>query len=79
MTTEELHPRQRAILNAIPALSVDGVPPSLAELGAAVGLRSSLSTRYHLEVLEKKGLVRPRVKGRPRSIVLTPLANLIAA
>ncbi len=44
-----------------------GYPPSVREIGAAVGLRSTSTVHGHLERLEKKGLIR-RDATKPRAI-----------
>ena len=44
--------------------------PSVREIGAAVGLRSTASVSYHLQQLQEKGLLQaPGAKGRKRAIV----------
>ena len=48
----------------------NGFAPSVREIGAAVGLRSTASVSYHLQQLQEKGqLVAPGGKGRKRAIV----------
>ena len=48
----------------------NGYAPSVREIGAAVGLRSTASVSYHLNQLQAKGLLlNPGGKGRKRSIV----------
>ena len=48
----------------------NGYAPSVREIGAAVGLRSTASVSYHIQALQEKGmLVTPDSKGRKRSIV----------
>ena len=48
----------------------NGYAPSIREIGAAVGLRSTASVSYHLNQLREKGLlVSPDKKGSKRSIV----------
>ncbi len=48
----------------------NGFAPSVREIGAAVGLRSTASVSYHLQQLQEKGmLLSPGVKGRKRAIV----------
>ncbi len=48
----------------------NGFPPSIREIGAAVGLRSTASVSYHLQQLQAKGLLQtPEDKGRKRVIV----------
>ena len=50
----------------------NGYSPSVREIGAAVGLRSTASVSYHLQALQEKGLlVSPGAKGRKRAIVTT--------
>ena len=44
--------------------------PSVREIGAAVGLRSTASVSYHLQALQEKGLLQaPQAKGRKRALV----------
>ena len=48
----------------------NGYSPSVREIGAAVGLRSTASVSYHIQALQDKGLLQsPGAKGRKRSIV----------
>ena len=48
----------------------NGFAPSVREIGAAVGLRSTASVSYHLQQLLAKGqLLSPGAKGRKRAIV----------
>ena len=48
----------------------NGYAPSVREIGAAVGLRSTASVSYHLQALQEKGLLMPPgAKGRKRAIV----------
>lgn len=48
----------------------NGYAPSVREIGAAVGLRSTASVSYHIQALQDKGmLLSPGTKGRKRSIV----------
>ena len=50
----------------------NGYSPSVREIGAAVGLRSTASVSYHLQALQEKGLLAsPGAKGRKRAIVTT--------
>ena len=50
----------------------NGYSPSVREIGAAVGLRSTASVSYHLQALQAKGLLQdPGTKGRKRAIVTT--------
>ena len=48
----------------------NGYAPSVREIGAAVGLRSTASVSYHIQQLQEKGmLMSPGAKGRKRAIV----------
>ncbi len=48
----------------------NGYAPSVREIGAAVGLRSTASVSYHLQALQEKGLLRsPGGKGVKRAVV----------
>ena len=50
----------------------NGYSPSVREIGAAVGLRSTASVSYHLQALQAKGMLQdPGAKGRKRAIVTT--------
>ena len=47
-----------------------GYAPSIREIGAAVGLKSTASVSYHIQALQEKGLLlSPGEKGRKRAIV----------
>jgi len=68
-----LTPRQRRILEVIKdAVESRGYPPSIREMGEAVGLASSSSVAHQLKMLEQKGFLR-RDPHRPRALeVLLP-------
>ncbi|WP_166241651.1 transcriptional repressor LexA [Paenibacillus turpanensis] len=60
--------RQQAILEFIKTeVRAKGYPPSVREIGEAVGLASSSTVHGHLDRLEKKGLIR-RDPTKPRAI-----------
>ncbi|MEU7819261.1 transcriptional repressor LexA [Catellatospora sp. NPDC049133] len=64
----KLSERQRRILEVIQdGVTSRGYPPTLREIGRAVGLAASSSVAYHLRELEEKGLLR-RDRGRPRAL-----------
>ena len=47
----------------------NGYAPSIREIGQAVGLRSTASVSYHLQQLQKKGLLQgPNAKGVKRAL-----------
>jgi repressor LexA len=71
MHMSKLSIRQLAILDFIKNEVKDkGYPPSVREIGEAVGLASSSTVHGHLERLEKKGLIR-RDPTKPRAIEIT--------
>ncbi|WP_442604045.1 transcriptional repressor LexA [Paenibacillus sp. KN14-4R] len=60
--------RQLAILDFIKTeVKAKGYPPSVREIGEAVGLASSSTVHGHLDRLERKGLIR-RDPTKPRAI-----------
>lgn len=60
--------RQRRILETIrESVETRGYPPSMREIGQAVGLASSSSVKHQLSALETKGYLR-RDPNRPRAI-----------
>ncbi len=64
----KLSRRQQDILNYIKfEVKHKGYPPSVREIGEAVGLASSSTVHGHLSRLEKKGLIR-RDPTKPRAI-----------
>lgn len=65
--------RQSLIMDFIKSeVRTKGYPPSVREIGEAVGLASSSTVHGHLERLEKKGLIR-RDPTKPRAIeILEP-------
>lgn len=55
----ELTSRQVLILDYLKAaVESQGYAPTMREIGAAVGLTSSASVKYQLDILEEKGLIR---------------------
>ena len=63
-----LSDRQNRVLEAIRAwMREHGYPPSVREIGDAVGLTSTSSVAYQLRVLERKGFLR-RDPHRPRTV-----------
>jgi repressor LexA len=68
LLSEELTGRQRLILDFIREwVEGHGYPPSVREIGEAVGLVSPSSVAYQLKELEKKGYLR-RDPNRPRAV-----------
>jgi repressor LexA len=67
--------RQEAVLTAIATwCQAHGYPPSLREIGKAVGLASTSSVSHQVHALERLGYLR-RDTHRPRCYVLTRLAH----
>jgi repressor LexA len=63
-----LTPRQQRILATLKdSIEQRGYPPSMREIGAAVGLTSTSSVAHQLRVLEEKGFLR-RDPHRPRAL-----------
>jgi repressor LexA len=86
--TTSITPRQQRILDFIAETVRDrGYPPTVREIGEAVGLTSSSSVHAQLENLERKGLLhkdptKPRAMtlGRPKAnAIAVPLLGRIAA
>ncbi|TWP43318.1 transcriptional repressor LexA [Lentzea tibetensis] len=70
--TEGLTLRQRKVLNVIRDwIDQYGYPPSVREIGEAVGLTSTSSVAYQLRALERKGFLR-RDPSRPRAVGMVP-------
>ncbi|MFC7458682.1 transcriptional repressor LexA [Brachybacterium sp. GCM10030267] len=66
--TAGLTRRQRLVLETInAAIAARGYPPSMREIGDAVGLTSSSSVSHQLQALERKGFLRRDPK-RPRAM-----------
>jgi repressor LexA len=84
----DITPRQQRILDVIAqAVRERGYPPTVREIGEAVGLTSSSSVHAQLENLERKGLLRKDAT-KPRAMTLSepkaegvvvPLLGRIAA
>lgn len=86
-----LSERQNKIISFIRQFSAErGFPPTIREIGAAVGIPSTSVVNYNLEALEKKGLLarRPDVsrgltlvekEESGERLVLVPIVGTIAA
>jgi repressor LexA len=63
-----LTPRQRKVLEVIrDSVERRGYPPTVREIGEAVGLTSTSSVSHQLQTLQKKGFLR-RDPSRPRAV-----------
>src|ERR671924_455371 len=71
---QDLTPRQRQILEFVDAEARRrGYPPSVREIGAAVGLSSTSTVHSHLSALVSKGyLVRDPTKPRALQVHFEP-------
>lgn len=80
VATGGLTPRQRRVLEVIrESVELRGYPPSVREIGDAVGLTSTSSVSHQLKALERKGFLR-RDPNRPRAVdVRTPEDVALAA
>jgi repressor LexA len=71
LTREDLTERQRRILEVIHTFHEErGFPPSIREIGDAVGLSSPSSVHAQLSTLERKGFLK-RDPTKPRALDLT--------
>ncbi|WP_019900459.1 transcriptional repressor LexA [Salinispora arenicola] len=74
----ELSPRQQRILAVIREwVEHHGYPPTVREIGAAVGLGSPSSVAHHLKVLQRCGLVRRA--GGSRAVDARPMPTVDTA
>jgi repressor LexA len=73
MTGPQLTDRQRKVLQVIEdSARARGYPPTMREIGDAVGLASTSSVSYQLSALAEKGYLS-RGAGRPRTAVVRSL------
>ncbi|HVD02846.1 MAG TPA: transcriptional repressor LexA [Candidatus Dormibacteraeota bacterium] len=69
--SESLTPRQQEIFDYLRSRATRGeYPPSVREIGIAVGLSSSSTVQNHLNVMERKGVIR-RDPTKSRTVSLT--------
>lgn len=77
--TQKISKRQEAILTFIKEeVRAKGYPPSVREIGEAVGLASSSTVHGHLARLESKGLIR-RDPTKPRAIEVLDQDDMITS
>lgn len=70
---DDLTTRQRRVLEIIRSwVDEVGYPPSVREIGDAVGLTSTSSVAHQLRTLERKGYLR-RDPNRPRAVGMLPV------
>ena len=69
-----LTPKQQRIYDYILSFTADhGYPPSVREIGAAVGLKSPSTVHFHLKGLEEAGVI-VKAEGKTRAISLPGVA-----
>jgi repressor LexA len=74
----DLTARQRRILDYIrDTVDKRGYPPTVREIGEAVGLVSPSSVAYQMGVLQRKGYLR-KDPNRPRAVDVRPMSELEA-
>lgn len=67
---EKLTAKQQKIYDYIQTFSAEhGYPPSVREIGAAVGLKSPSTVHFHLKGLEEAGVII-KAEGKTRAITL---------
>jgi repressor LexA len=84
---EPINDTQKRIYEFLVQRSQDGVPPSVREIGAAVGLRSTSSVQANLDALEKAGYIERdpllkrsiRILGQAENVTHVPLIGTVTA
>ena len=75
MTPVPLTARQQQVLDYVSKyMQTNEIPPTIREIGKALGINSTTGVLDHLIVLEKKGWII-RGMNRSRDIQLTPIAK----
>mgnify|MGYP004543723095 FL=1 len=84
---KELNKTQRKIYEFLAEKAQNGVPPTVREICAAVGLKSTSSVQANLDALEQAGYIERdpmlkrsiRVKGQTDSVTQVPLLGTVTA
>ena len=84
---EPINETQKRIYEFLVERSQDGVPPSVREIGAAVGLKSTSSVQANLDALEKAGYIMRdpllkrsiRILGQAENVTHVPLVGTVTA
>ena len=75
---EKLTAKQQKIYDYIQTFSAEhGYPPSVREIGAAVGLKSPSAVHFHLKGLEEAGVII-KAEGKTRAITLSGTGRPVA-
>lgn len=83
----KINDTQRKIYEYLMERSQDGIPPSVREIGAAVGLKSTSSVQVNLDTLEREGYIQRdpmlkrsiRVLGQTENVTSVPLVGTVTA
>lgn len=83
----QINDTQRKIYEFLVKRSTDGVPPSVREIGAAVGLRSTSSVQSNLDALEAAGYIQRdpllkrsiRIMGQADNVTQVPILGTVTA
>lgn len=84
---KELNNTQKKIYEFLAERSQNGVPPTVREICAAVGLKSTSSVQSNLDALEEAGYIERdpllkrsiRVRGQENSVTQVPLIGTVTA
>lgn len=84
---ENLSANQRKIFEFLKERLSTGIPPSVREIGQAVGLRSTSSVQSNLDALEEKGYISRdpllkrsiRIVGQSENVHQVPLLGVVTA
>lgn len=87
LSMKDLNATQKKIYEYLSERSQNGVPPSVREIGAAVGLKSTSSVQANLDALEEAGYIERdpmlkrsiRVRGSNSSYTQVPLIGTVTA
>ena len=72
-------PKQQTIYDFIQSFTAEhGYPPSVREIGAAMGLKSPSTVHFHLKGLEEAGMI-VKAEGKTRAITLPAAPNRAVA
>ncbi|MDR0315036.1 MAG: transcriptional repressor LexA [Oscillospiraceae bacterium] len=83
----KINDTQQRIYEFLMERTQDGVPPSVREIGAAVGLKSTSSVQVNLDALEREGYIQRdpllkrsiRLLGQSENITSVPLVGTVTA
>ena len=72
--------RQEEVLSFLRLFTIkNGYPPSVREIGAAVGLSSSSTVHAHLQALENKGLIKRDASAARALVILADMGDSIGS